>query len=108
MSTNRSLQRLKVVRDVAAANRIAKNESVSKAIDEVMDEIDSAFKYLETIKESVKTWIERLNAVKQSREKEVVFQVRVIQPMINYVDKFDEIVGDMEDQLKEVLNALGA
>ncbi|MGB9734266.1 MAG: tubulin-like doman-containing protein [Conexivisphaera sp.] len=108
VSTNRSLQRLKVVRDVAAANRIAKNESVAKAIDEVMDEIDSAFKYLETIKESVKTWIERLNAVKQSREKEVVFQVRVIQPMINYVDKFDEIVGDMEDQLKEVLNALGA
>ena len=102
------LRRLKAIKDVREANRFAKNEEVAKAIAELGKEIEGLLGDIKIVKESIASWIDRLNRIKDRRRSEEILVMKVIQPLINEVNELDEKIEKIEAGLEEALSAMTA
>ena len=103
-----NVERLKAINDVAAANRFARNEEVAKALADLTNELNGLFSYFETVKASINDWAARLNSIKEKRQREAVLVIKVLQPLINEVNRVDVRIKEIEDSLREVLGAISA
>lgn len=101
-----NLEKLKVIKEIYQTNQFINNEEIKNAIDEVINEASSIFNYLQNIKLQFDSWFERLSAIKEKKQGDPIFMIKIMQPMINELTKLEERTHSLEDQLKDVLNII--